>query len=101
MTTQLDSIQTQSFIIGSCRIMRGDTDWSVRHNGQHVGNRDTFDEADTLAQRETARLDRYRSTSDASHGARCMEQRVELVEAARDLGLSVSGIDQYGNPEIC
>ena len=46
---QLVKRRTNTNRAGQCTILRGDTKWVVRYKGRHVGEVDTFVEAETLA----------------------------------------------------
>jgi len=72
--------------------MRGVDKWTIRRIGKHLGETDTFVEAERLAH-------------DTPQGVRyTAPQRYALVteatEAAREMGLSVRGTDVYGHPDI-
>ena len=92
---QLVKHRTNTIRAGRCSIIRGDTKWVVRHCGRHVGETDTFNEAETMAHQETGRLD---TAEDDEAAERQYERQAEQAAEALHSGDRVVGFDADGSP---
>lgn len=88
--------KTTSYRAARCTILRGDDAWVVMHKGRHIGTADTYVEAETLAHRETGRLDSIAGDANAMANEQRAEINSEAAAAARAMGLRVTGTDMYG-----
>lgn len=93
---QLVKRKSPSYRAARCTILRGDDAWVVMHKGRHVGTADTYCEAETLANRETGRLDSIRDNDEAQANEQRAEINSEAAAAARAMGLRVMGTDMMG-----
>lgn len=97
---QLVKRKSTSYREGRCTIIRGDTAWVVMHRGHYIGECDTYCEAEVLSQRETGRLDSLKDDAVAQAAMERAEHTSEACHAAREMGLSIAGINMDGTPDI-
>jgi hypothetical protein len=97
---QIVKLKSTTYRTARCRIQRGWDAWIVMHRSRIVGKTDTYVEAETLARRESGRLDAIREATEALAAEQRHERNSEAAAAARAMGLRVKGTDMYGNVEI-
>lgn len=87
------STNTGAYKVAGCTVRRGLSTWVVTCGATFVGERDTFIEAETLAQGEGARVRERVAKYEAQAAERQAERQAEEASEARRVGGSVQGFD--------
>jgi hypothetical protein len=92
---QIVKIKSTTYRTARCRIQRGWDAWIVMHRSRIVGKTDTYVEAETLARRESGRLDAIREATEALAAEQTFERQAQECAEARHNGTSAIGFDEY------